>query len=460
MGKTVYIGQNAQGYYLEVFGKDEDGVGFRKRTSSEETIKSYLDYEGVHFIDAIVKENDLYLYTAEKNVFILKSYRSLLTEKSFSSFFRRILKAPVVARNFKNGEHSSNLQQFGLKLLYMNRKKLATLALAGTLLVSNIPTFFHSSSPVVFNDISTNIEMEDTLAFEQNNQSSEELSLDMIYDYRIEQTMRLQEQYYSSDSSKIMLGSKVDLQVEAMMEGEYGKTIFEVAKTYGVDPYLLIAKGITESSLDHEACIPGGSRYNGYGVGVFQLENPDGREVKAWNFQNGCEDSLLVTMENATDFRKNTEAAAMYLQNRLELYNGNVYLALQSYNYGPAMMKIVIHDYAKKMGITEEEVKNNISDLGWLEIVKDIHENPNDYYYRVKISLDETDPNIIRDAKEDYVWKQQTYGNDRYIADVLSYYVGEKCLNKNLNGENVVTDLKNGQMMVLSSSISEESKVI
>ena len=151
-------------------------------------------------------------------------------------------------------------------------------------------------------------------------------------------------------------------------------------------------------------------------------------------------------MENATNFKLNSQAAAMCLQNRIDLYNGNPYLALQSYNYGQGMMRVIIHDYAKQMGITEEEVKNNIDDLGWLAIVKDAHQNPNNYYYRVMIDLDETDPAIIAEAKAKYVWKHATYGNPYYLADVLSYYVGLQSQNRNLDGTSTIIDFSNNEI--------------
>ena len=202
--------------------------------------------------------------------------------------------------------------------------------------------------------------------------------------------------------------------------------------------------------MQHEACCPGGKRYNGYGVGAFQLESPDGRIVKAWNYKTETEDTLAITMENAIDFRTNTQAAAMYLQNRINFYHGNIYLALQSYNYGQGMMKIVIHDYAKQLGITKEEVKKNYTDLGWLNIVEDIHKNPNDYYYRVTIDLDETDPQIINEAQKKYVWKYDTYGNPYYIADVLSYYVGLQTQNRNLDGTSTIMNFLTNEIKIVS----------
>ncbi len=460
MAKTVYLGIDDNGYFLEITGTDKDGVRYRKRTNSERRIASYLHNEGNYFLDARIKENDLIVYTKKEVRFVLKNYQ-VLDASLFDEFFNRLESTPVVSKNLKSGIRSTPLQMLGLRLLYVNKVKLASLALTGTILVTSAVGFTNSRENLhskIEEDIVTEnvIEVEPEIVITEEPVIEEE-----SFASRLIQTQTLQEQYNGYDHSRIMLGARVNNTVSNVFETEEGKMIVETANKFGVDPYLLIAKGMTESSLDHNSCIPGGSRYNGYGVGAFQLESPDGRIVTAWNFENGSEESLAITMENACDFEKNVQGAAMYLQNRLNLYHGNIYLALQSYNYGQAMMKIIIHDYAKQMGISEEEVINNQNDLGWLDIVKDVHERPNSYYYRVILDLDENDPNVIAEAKKNCVWTSGKYGNDHYIADVLSYYVGIKSQNKDLNGTDIVTDLVSHNIMVLSENQNEmEGRVL
>lgn len=395
---------------------------------------------------------------------IVKDYQALLHDRMFDELFSRVEKAPFVARNLERGLRSSVPQLLGLKILYANRLKLASLALATVVLINGVPIITNGISNI-HQQVDTSKEVVEVVEEKQNfvefyedvddrTQEVEELASDMEFENRLEETISLKQEYGGVyDTSRIMLGARVNEEtIRSIFSTSRGGELIDIGLEYGIDPYLLIAKGMTESNLEHEACCPGGSKFNGYGVGAFQLESPDGRIVSAWNFKTGTEDHMKVTMENAEDFHKNAQMAAMYLQNRLNLYHGNIYLALQSYNYGVAMMKLVIHDYAKQQGITEEEVMKNLNDLGWLEIVKDIHENPNDYYYRVTLDLDETNPDIIAQAKNDYVWKHKTYGNDHYVADVLSYYVGLKSQNRSMNGTSVVTNFENNEVILLTEA--------
>ncbi|MCI9233007.1 MAG: transglycosylase SLT domain-containing protein [Bacilli bacterium] len=462
MEKFAYIGASEHGLYLETKVMEKSGEKYRKRTNKEDTIQRFINQNATRFIDAIVTGDNLTLYTADKVTIIVRKYAQLQDEPLLRVLFRRLNRAPIVSENLKQNKKSNVFQLLQLKILYANKKRLAALALSGTLLVTTGAIFLEQKSlnqqePVA--EISSFLVGQESY-FKEKDKVEEQIvkdvenlseitSLDVFK--RLEETEELQKNYNSYDNSKIMLGARVNRErIEAIFDSERGKTIIETAIAYGIDPYILLAKGLTESNLEHEACLPNGSRYNGYGVGAFQLESPDGRIVKAWNYETQSEESLSITMENAIDFKNNTKAAAMYFQNRINLYNGNIYLALQSYNYGQGMMRIIIHDYAKQMGITEEEVKNNFNDLGWLKIVQDVHLNPNNYYYRVMLDLDETDLEIIQEAQKKYVWKHSTYGNPHYIADVLSYYVGLESQNQNLSGTTSVINFSNNEVKEIS----------
>lgn len=479
--KTVTIGEENGVSYLEVKGQDKNGVHFRRRTNEQSKIMDYLLKEGTQFIDAKKVEKDLLIYTSKNIVFVVKNHEQLHSDSIFQEFLTRVNKAPIVGKNLDRGKRSNIPQLLGLKMLYINRAKLAAIALSGALLVTTVPGWMahmNQSNEVELN-MTTDVMLEPNSTLTDsivNPEIIEEQEAELIepkqtpqvdikklvlnsleqeksFDYRLEQTMQLQADYGQYDNSKIMVGARVNAsKMKELFSSSRGKIIIDTATKYGIDPYLLAAKGLTESGLKHEDCIPGGIYYNGYGVGAFQLEVPHNSVVEAWNYETSSEDSLEVSMESAIDFEKNTQAAAMYFQRRMEIYNGNVYLALQSYNYGTGMMKLVLHDYAEKMGITEEEVKNNPNDLGWLEIVEDIHLNPNDYYYRVLAGVNETDPNVLAEAKSKYVWNGKTYGNSHYIADVLSYYVGLSCQNRNIDGTITVTNFEHNATIQVSKS--------
>lgn len=205
--------------------------------------------------------------------------------------------------------------------------------------------------------------------------------------------------------------------------------LIKYGEMYGVDPYILIAKAMQESSFSHNACLPGGKNYNGYGMGIMQHESPDGRKITAFNYETGQEEVAYVTWDNAADLEMNIKMGAMHFQNCLNKNNGNILLALQSYNYGQGMIESILRAYGKEIGMDPEEIKSNYEDIGWMKYVKDAHNNAWKY---------------VR-GWEGY------YGDANYIKNVLRYFVGnEACYY--YDGEQVLFDLNTFEMTKLTEN--------
>ena len=107
--------------------------------------------------------------------------------------------------------------------------------------------------------------------------------------------------------------------------------IFEkYAKRYGLDTDLLMAMASQESSGKHYENLPSGSAY-----GIMQIENVNlNSTIKAYNFEEGKVDKFHITKDNVKDLDTNIRIGAMMLRERLDTYNNNIPLAIQSYNYG------------------------------------------------------------------------------------------------------------------------------
>lgn len=201
---------------------------------------------------------------------------------------------------------------------------------------------------------------------------------------------------------------------------------------YGVDPYLLLAIGFKESSLSHENTIPGGKFYNGHGVGIMQHEDPQNeRIITAYNYVTDKEDIEKMNMENACNIEMNIKMAAMMLQNRLQKYNNNIYITIQSYNYGDYAMDIILENYAKETNCNVFDIINNDSNLGWLKYVEDLHNNPKKYIAN---------------------WQYDTYGDSKYIEGVLGCYIGHQSLNLG-----VLTDLVTLEKRNMASKVDKKN---
>lgn len=237
------------------------------------------------------------------------------------------------------------------------------------------------------------------------------IKIDMSYDARMASV---------DPSGTFGVGSELTEYVINKMNNnmEVMQYMIKYGEIYGVDPYILIAKAMQESSFSHNSCLPGGSNYNGYGMGIMQHESPDGRQIVAYNYQTGQEDTIRVTYDNAMDLEMNIKMGAMHFQNCLKNNNGNILLALQAYNYGQGMIDSILTRYGKEQGMTIEEIKSNYEDIGWMEYVTDAHNNAWRYIGN---------------------WNGY-YGDANYIKNVLRYFVGDAACYY-LDGEQVLFDL-------------------
>lgn len=208
--------------------------------------------------------------------------------------------------------------------------------------------------------------------------------------------------------------------VSNFIKTDAGKYCFKYCEEFGVDPYLFISLLIQESSLSHKNTIPGGKNYNGAAVGICQLEHPSGQKITAYNHITNSEEIVIETMDKAKNLETNIKMGVMIFQNRTNRYNGNIYLTLQSYNYGVGAMDLIVDMYAKQQGVTKEFVLNNYSDNGWISLVQDLHNNPSSFASNIDSNEFSKYQNLINYFKK---WKG-TYGDGNYTNNVLANYIG------------------------------------
>ena len=181
-----------------------------------------------------------------------------------------------------------------------------------------------------------------------------------------------------------------------------GQLIYKYASEYGVDPNIMASIAMQETTLNHYACIPGGEWYSGYGVGLMQLESPSCESVSAYNYNTNEWDTEYVTMDNACDLETNIKIGCMMFQNKLKENYGNVFLAIQSHNYGQGMIDMMMN---KLYGDKKESVMKDYSDTSWIAEIENIHNNPGMY---------------ISD------WEESGYGDGKYLEHVLRFCPSNK----------------------------------
>lgn len=176
----------------------------------------------------------------------------------------------------------------------------------------------------------------------------------------------------------------------------YGNIINNYATTYGVDPNLMAAI-ITQESLG----IPS-REFNELGsIGLCQIQNINLGEVKhAYNTITQQNDFYEVKLENIQNDEENIRCGIIMMAGFLEHFDGNIVMALQAYNYGENKIDEMITMYANDTGKTKEQIISDYNDYGWLS------------------------------------YRDQNYGNYRYVEDVLSALEPNTILNVNVKNKN------------------------
>ena len=179
----------------------------------------------------------------------------------------------------------------------------------------------------------------------------------------------------------------------------------QYAERFDIDPYIILAMSVTESSGDHdgamEKCLSG----KAVACGLMQIEAP-GVVVGSMSQvdKNGNTLSIKITgKEDVASLENNIIAGILQFYGRSLAFKENPYLTIQSYNYGVGGMNEVIRRYSEATRKTRDQIIADKDDLGWMAYRYDVHKFPQEWY-----------PS----------WSYETYGDPIYLEKVLSYYGG------------------------------------
>lgn len=396
----------------------------RKRTSNIARIEETILGLPVNPLVIKVDKSDAKIIYRDGNKLILKDYQKHLDKQLYETIFKGIDDNTPIVKNVKR----------------LNKTKLAALALTSIVFVSTVIPKFQVKMEVEEPNITYKVPVEQP-EISKPKLKIEEVSIDESnYDLmtRLEQSKDLLAGKLNNNSVLPISNRLSDFAINKIVDfinSEDGKYCFEVCNDFGIDPYSYVCLLMGESSLNHNDTVPGGKYYNGFAVGISQLETPNGKEVTAFNYTTNQEETMYETMENALDIRSNMKLSIMDYQNVLNRYHGNERLAFQSYNYGYGLVDLIVAIYADEIGVSFDDVVNNLEDVGWLKYVKEAHDNPIEFAN--KYEKYEQYGATIRALKN---WQYDTYGNGNYISDLYSYYIG--IYSKNIvNGEVVETNL-------------------
>lgn len=194
------------------------------------------------------------------------------------------------------------------------------------------------------------------------------------------------------------------------------------ASNYGVPSQIMLAMGMQETNLMHNECLLGGEYYNGCALGIMQLEKDCNNTITAYNYNSNQDELVKYSDEELCNIENNIQVGCMRFQKAIEKYNGNIYVAIQSHNFGEVMTDKALKLTAQEKGIAVDDVLNDYQDLSWMKYIEDIHDNPSKYLSN---------------------WEYNTYGDAKYLFKVLSYCPATK-VSYQFNGDEYNFDLQYG----------------
>lgn len=442
-----------------------------RRTNNMKTIANLIIKlpTNPNFVE--INNKDLKIVYSNHNTLVLKQYQKNINSQIYETVLNRIVENTPIVKNVKK-----------------NNKRLATLAITGCILISTIvginlkddsndnlkkmpSSNSYIASSILEDDVPKKGKTEINYFDYQDNLKPETVfeepaSVELIdennftLEERINQTKRTLNNQINNNIDipiSIKINDYTLNKIINFINSEDGKYFFQIADDFGIDPYTFICLMMVESSLNHNDTIPGGIYYNGSGVGICQLETPNGQEITAFNYNTGQSETIYETMSNALDRKTNIKMGVMHYQNVLERYHGNEKLALQSYNFGYGLVDLIIEIYANEKGVSFDNVVDNYQDVGWLKYVKQVSNDPVSFANALDINKYSNHIATINYLKS---WQHNTYGNGNYLQDIYSYYLGIYSSNI-VSGNIVQTNLTNNEVIkVALTEIKENNHTI
>lgn len=185
----------------------------------------------------------------------------------------------------------------------------------------------------------------------------------------------------------------------------YEELVVPIATRFGVDPYLIIAMIAQESSGNPLANADG----------LMQITDALGTSISATD-ASGRTVTEKIDHTNLNDPEHNILIGTMFFKSLLDSYNGDVYKAVQAYNFGVGTM-----DNVRK---ANPEAWN--SDYGWMYFREEGRQETRPYTQSISLDC------IAYPNASTYGYY---FGDSCYLENVLQYYAGHDLESVETNGE-------------------------
>lgn len=192
-----------------------------------------------------------------------------------------------------------------------------------------------------------------------------------ITNYEPEQLIALSElnsKKISSEATELVnsinmnFSSRLDTSKAQNTRDNYAELITKTAKTFGVDPNVMIAMATQEKGEHSREIDPDG------GVGLMQIQYSVwiDQDLTAYDYDTNKLITIHIDDQNIRDLETNIKIACMIFQGNLKDMHYNLPASLQAYNWGATGAKKILSTYAIETNQTLDEVLDNYADTTWL----------------------------------------------------------------------------------------------
>lgn len=268
-------------------------------------------------------------------------------------------------------------------------------------IVSDVINMSNASNDLVVDEVNIFYNERDILSDRLDDKINGDVAVEEDVNYSLENTNNLEQSIinsidYIGDNDIISFwfdGDDLGERLDYKNALNY-KSIFDnYGNTYGIDPNLLIAIAAQEGSGVHKEISE-----NGHALGIMQVEMDVwcGKELTAYNFDTGMEETIVVNKGDLTNVDYNIKVGAMIFQGVLEQYNYNIPLALQAYNFGYGNIKKMLNTCFASTGVNIDEMIDDVNHTEWMNYRNFLGVGDGNYVEHVLENLENNEELVVR----------------------------------------------------------------
>ena len=159
------------------------------------------------------------------------------------------------------------------------------------------------------------------------------------------------------------------------VEENYGEIVDKYAKMSGIDPRIIKCILAQERGKHSSTIDEGGA----LGVAQIQVSYYLNTDLTIHNYVTNEDETFKVTWDLLKSVDGNIKVGTTILQNLLDFYDGNLFLAVQAYNYGAGATNQSIKKASEKHGYSKEYIINTPTNLFWLDGVQQYNREKGSY---------------------------------------------------------------------------------